>query len=75
VHISGYVLVDATQQTDQRTSQMVYLFFAEALTTGPGLPSCRNVPHTDRPADDGLFTNSLFRAELWYGLDYAGFKK
>jgi len=25
VHISGYVLVDATQQTDQRTSQMVYL--------------------------------------------------
>jgi len=24
-HISGYVLVDATQQTDQRTSQMVYL--------------------------------------------------
>jgi len=23
--------VDATQQTDQRTSQMVYLFFAEAL--------------------------------------------
>ena len=32
VHISGYVLVDATQQTDQRTSQMVYLFFAEALT-------------------------------------------
>jgi len=25
------VLVDATQQTDQRTSQMVYLFFAEAL--------------------------------------------
>jgi len=24
----GYVLVDATQQTDQRTSQMVYLFFA-----------------------------------------------
>jgi len=34
VHISGYVLVDATQQTDQRTSQMVYLFFAEALKTG-----------------------------------------
>ena len=32
VHISGYVLVDATQQTDQRTSQMVYLFFAEALS-------------------------------------------
>ena len=31
VHISGYVLVDTTQQTDQRTSQMVYLFFAEAL--------------------------------------------
>jgi len=31
MHISGYVLVDATQQTDQRTSQMVYLFFAEAL--------------------------------------------
>ena len=31
VHISGYVLVDATQQTGQRTSQMVYLFFAEAL--------------------------------------------
>jgi len=31
VHISGYVLMDATQQTDQRTSQMVYLFFAEAL--------------------------------------------
>ena len=27
---SGYVLVDATLQTDQRTSQMVYLFFAEA---------------------------------------------
>ena len=26
-----YVLVDATQQTGQRTSQMVYLFFAEAL--------------------------------------------
>ena len=33
VLISGYVLVDATQQTDQRTSQMVYLFFAEALTS------------------------------------------
>ena len=32
MHISGYVLVDATQQTEQRTSQMVYLFFAEALT-------------------------------------------
>ena len=31
VHISGYVLVDTTQQTEQRTSQMVYLFFAEAL--------------------------------------------
>jgi len=30
--LSGYVLVDATRQTDQRTSQMVYLFFAEALT-------------------------------------------
>ena len=35
VHINGYVLVDATQQTDQRTSQMVYLFFAEALRLGP----------------------------------------
>ena len=32
--LCGYVLVDATQQTDQRTSQMVYLFFAEALTSG-----------------------------------------
>ena len=31
MHISGSVLVDATQQTDQRTSRMVYLFFAEAL--------------------------------------------
>ena len=38
MHISGYVLVDATQQTDQRTSQMVYLFFAEALkSTHPEL--------------------------------------
>jgi len=35
---SGYVLVDATQQTDQRTSQMVYLFFAETLkSTHPEL--------------------------------------
>ena len=33
VHISGYVLVDATQQTDQRTSRMVHLFFAEALNS------------------------------------------
>ena len=33
VHIGGYVLVDATQQTDQRTSWMVYLFFAEALSS------------------------------------------
>ena len=31
MHISGYMLVDATQQMDQRTSRMVYLFFAEAL--------------------------------------------
>lgn len=34
VHISGYVLVDATQHTDQRTSKMVCLFFAEALSSG-----------------------------------------
>jgi len=31
VHIGGYVVAGATQQTDQRTSQMVYLFFAEVL--------------------------------------------
>ena len=37
VHISGYVLADATQQTDQRTSHMVFLFFAEALTH----PNCK----------------------------------
>jgi len=36
VHISGCVLVDATQQTDQRTSQMGYLFFAEALLDQTG---------------------------------------
>jgi len=33
VHISGYVLVDATQQTDQMASRMVYLFFSDALSS------------------------------------------
>jgi hypothetical protein len=32
-HICGYVPVDATQQTGQRTSRIVYLFFAEFLTS------------------------------------------
>ena len=36
VHIGGYVLVDATPQTDQRTSRMVDLFFSEALGSAMG---------------------------------------
>ena len=39
VHIGGYVLVDATQQTDQRTSQMVDLFFPEAPRRGGFMPT------------------------------------
>ena len=31
VHICGYVPVDTTQQTGQRTSRMVDLFLAETL--------------------------------------------
>jgi len=38
------VLVDATQQTDQRTSQMVYLFFAEALTFRHINPAIKCLP-------------------------------
>ena len=52
VHISGYALVDATQQTDQRTSWMVYLFFAEALTIKP--------PHMRGEKQVALKVNEIF---------------
>jgi hypothetical protein len=44
VHIGGYVLVDATPQTDQRASQMVHLFFSEALNLYQATLSLRFLP-------------------------------